>query len=204
MANTISLGHNREGVITCAVGILLCFTYPTDPADTKMLNEEERELAIARLNQGQLNGATTDRDEKFSLKETLKIISHPQIMVATFFFICNNVTVQGLNSFLPYVLRACYSVALLTSLNPPAAQSFVSTTPASLLSRFSYCLCPPMCEFCAPAAPAMSDADSRLSNPASLGGGPRLWPGSLCASSNTLLLRCSVVFFRPWVTPCKP
>lgn len=93
-----------EGVITVAVGILLCFLYPSDPATTKMLNEEERALALSRLSEGQLDGSSTSRAKTPSFKEVLKTITHPQILAATLFFIFNNVTVQGLNSFLPCVV----------------------------------------------------------------------------------------------------
>jgi hypothetical protein len=39
-----------EGVITTSVGLILFFITPGDPLTTRMLNEKERALAIARLN----------------------------------------------------------------------------------------------------------------------------------------------------------
>lgn len=38
------------GLITTGIGILSYFFVPSDPRDTKLLNEQERALAVARLN----------------------------------------------------------------------------------------------------------------------------------------------------------
>lgn len=90
-----------ESLITCAVGILLCFTCPADPADSKMFNDEERALALSRLSAGQLDGSSESRDSVVGFKEACKIIPKPQVLAAILFFIFKNVTVRGLNSFLP-------------------------------------------------------------------------------------------------------
>jgi len=90
-----------EGVITVAVGVLLLFCYPSDPAHTRILNEEERALALSRLSSGQLDGSSESRDEVIGFKEACKIIAKPNVLAACLFFTFNNVTVQGLNSFLP-------------------------------------------------------------------------------------------------------
>lgn len=95
-------------MITIAVGILLLFLYPTDPATTHILNEDERALALGRLSAGQIDGSSASRDDTVGFAEACKIIAHPQVLAAIVFFIFNNVTVQGLNSFLPTVIKLNY------------------------------------------------------------------------------------------------
>ena len=66
-----------------------------------MLNEEERALALSRLSAGQLDGSSESRNEIIGFKEACRIVTKPNVLAASLMFTFNNVTVQGLNSFLP-------------------------------------------------------------------------------------------------------
>lgn len=129
-----------EGIITIGIGLLLFFLYPSDPSTSRILNEDERALALSRLSAGQLDGSSTSRAKSPTVREVVRIIAHPQVLAAILFYIFNNVTVQGLNSFLPSALRRSQSIPKLTR-SLGAEQSSASTTlaPPTFVSSCTQC-----------------------------------------------------------------
>lgn len=97
------LRTHREGILTVAVGILLCILYPRDPTETSIFTPQERELALRRLAAGALDGKdeTNDRNAKMPFSQVVKIIFKPSILASGGLYIANNITMQGLISFMP-------------------------------------------------------------------------------------------------------
>ncbi|CAA7263266.1 unnamed protein product [Cyclocybe aegerita] len=92
-----------EGVLTTAVGLFLLFFIPGDPTTTKLLNEEERAIAIARLDADQ-TVKMQGKKERTSLKLVIQSCNlHTIVCSLTFMMI--NISFQGLSLFLPTVVR---------------------------------------------------------------------------------------------------
>lgn len=92
-----------EGVITVAIGIILCFTMPDEAAKTRLLTPEERTLALARL-----EADLTVESEVRVEKTTAKLIWHSfniHTVVCTILFIILNISFQGLSIFLPTIVN---------------------------------------------------------------------------------------------------
>ncbi|CAA7266285.1 unnamed protein product [Cyclocybe aegerita] len=92
-----------EGVLTTAVGIFLLFFIPGDPTTTKLLNEEERAIAIARLDADQ-TVKMGGKKERTSLKLVIQSCNLHTI-VCSLVFMMINISFQGLSLFLPTVVR---------------------------------------------------------------------------------------------------
>ncbi|KAF7308966.1 putative transporter C11D3.18C [Mycena kentingensis (nom. inval.)] len=91
-----------EGIITTGIGILGFWIIPTDPVHTRMLNEEERALALARISADQAV-ATHGKKERTSLALVLRSFNiHTTFCILCYFFV--NVTFQGLALFMPTVI----------------------------------------------------------------------------------------------------
>lgn len=93
-----------EGVITTVVGIIAIFLLPTWPEKTRMFNEEERRIALARIRNEDHSDSNTEKDkmpfwmafkQAFSVHSILCIIGYS----------CINVSVAGLSTFMPTVIR---------------------------------------------------------------------------------------------------
>ncbi|GAA5884442.1 hypothetical protein JCM6882_005254 [Rhodosporidiobolus microsporus] len=89
-----------EGMITAAFGIIFFFTLPATPEKTRYLNEEERKIALARLQIEHL-GAT---NEKTTLRLVWKGICNPFTWLCTLGYAFINVIVQGTSLFLPTII----------------------------------------------------------------------------------------------------
>ncbi|GAA5852357.1 hypothetical protein JCM9279_001172 [Rhodotorula babjevae] len=89
-----------EGIITCGYGIISFFIIPTSPETTRWLNEEERALAVRRLDIEHL-GQT---HEKTTTKAVLKAIANPFTWACTLAYGFINVIVQGTSLFLPTII----------------------------------------------------------------------------------------------------
>ncbi|KAF8954838.1 MFS general substrate transporter [Flammula alnicola] len=112
-----------EGIITTGVGLLLLVIIPSDPLKSRMLNEAERKLAIARLNADQIIKTNGKREPT-----TLKLVARSfniWTMVCSLGFLMINVSFQGLSLFLPTVVNSLghYTVveAQLRTVPPYAA-----------------------------------------------------------------------------------
>ena len=95
-----------EGIVTMGLGIILIFIFPDDPERSKLLTEEERELAIKRIlvDQPQVTETREKTDPRLIKRGLLNI----NTIGAIWIYSCSNVTVQGLGVFLPSILRLNY------------------------------------------------------------------------------------------------
>ncbi|KAI5117896.1 hypothetical protein M0805_001553 [Coniferiporia weirii] len=91
-----------EGIITTGIGILGFFIFPTDPQNTRMLNEAERALAIARISADQVV-STNGRRERTTLELFGRAFSFNTCLCAICYAIIN-ISMQGLSLFLPTVV----------------------------------------------------------------------------------------------------
>ncbi|GAA6011294.1 hypothetical protein JCM10207_008289 [Rhodosporidiobolus poonsookiae] len=89
-----------EGTITAAFGIIFFFTLPSSPETTRWLNEDERKVALQRLQIEHL-GQT---HEKTTARGVFKAIFNPFTWAATLGYIFINVIVQGTSLFLPTII----------------------------------------------------------------------------------------------------
>ncbi|KAF9269214.1 MFS general substrate transporter [Marasmius fiardii PR-910] len=96
------------GIITTGIGLLCFLILPTDPQHTRMFNEEERALALARLDADQ-SVETQGRKEKTSLKLIIRSFNFNEILssraerILTRFKVIN-ISFQGLSLFMPTVI----------------------------------------------------------------------------------------------------
>ncbi|KAJ7281351.1 major facilitator superfamily domain-containing protein, partial [Mycena rebaudengoi] len=102
-----------EGIITTVIGLICFIIIPTDPARTRMLNEDERALALARIDADQaLALARIDADQAvrtYGKKEptSLKLILRSFNINTTVCLLCYimaNISFQGLSLFIPTVV----------------------------------------------------------------------------------------------------
>ncbi|TFK29612.1 MFS general substrate transporter [Coprinopsis marcescibilis] len=102
---TENISLNRmKGVVTTVVGIVLLFTMPGDPSTTRMLTEEERKLAIARLDADQ---AVKNQGRKE--KTTWRLVGRSfnfTTVACTVCFLMLNLSFQGLSIFLPTIINS--------------------------------------------------------------------------------------------------
>ncbi|KAJ3517997.1 hypothetical protein NMY22_g13843 [Coprinellus aureogranulatus] len=92
-----------EGVITTVFGIILVLIVPEDPSKSRIFNEEERKLALARIDADQVV-KTQGRKEKTTLKLVLRSFNFMTI-ACTICYIFINMSFQGLSLFMPSVIR---------------------------------------------------------------------------------------------------
>ncbi|GEM06815.1 major facilitator superfamily protein [Rhodotorula toruloides] len=89
-----------EGIITMSLGLITIFTLPTSPEKTKWLNEEERALALRRLEIEHLGTTHEPTTPRLVFKAILNW--RTWLAVAGYSFI--NVIVQGTSIFLPTII----------------------------------------------------------------------------------------------------
>ncbi|KAG7094120.1 hypothetical protein E1B28_007732 [Marasmius oreades] len=95
----------EEGIITTGIGLMCFVVLPTDPQYTRMFTEEERKLALARIDADQ-NTETKGRTEKASFALVLRSFNFSTTLCAICFALLN-VTFQGLSLFMPTVVASC-------------------------------------------------------------------------------------------------
>ncbi|KAF5364685.1 hypothetical protein D9758_005600 [Tetrapyrgos nigripes] len=95
-----------EGIITIGLALLSFPVFPTDITKTRMLNEEEKQLAIARIYADQPD----IKEDKESINR--KLIKRGVFNITTvtcgWLFLVGNCSVQGLGIFLPSILQVNY------------------------------------------------------------------------------------------------
>ncbi|TEB32345.1 MFS general substrate transporter [Coprinellus micaceus] len=92
-----------EGALTVAFGILLYFIMPDDPTTAKMLSEEERRLAMARIDADAVVKSHGQKE-----KTSWKLVGHSFNVVTIACIICFitfNMSFQGMSLFLPTVIN---------------------------------------------------------------------------------------------------
>ncbi|KAK1968687.1 major facilitator superfamily transporter [Colletotrichum sublineola] len=95
-----------EGIITIGVGILSLYLFPTDPSKTRIFNEEERALAMARIFHDQ--PAIREHNEKITWGLIKRGVVNINVVVGAWIYICDQITVQGLSIFTVTILRLNY------------------------------------------------------------------------------------------------
>ncbi|KAF8075137.1 MFS general substrate transporter [Lyophyllum atratum] len=93
-----------EGIITTGFGLLCFLILPVDPQHTRMLNEEERALALARIDADQAV-KTHGQRERATSKLVLKSFSFHTIL-CTVLYVMLNISFQGLSLFMPTVVAS--------------------------------------------------------------------------------------------------
>ncbi|KAK7056452.1 hypothetical protein VNI00_003007 [Paramarasmius palmivorus] len=101
------------GIITCGIGLICFFILPDDPRRTRMLNEEERALAIARIDADQAV-ETKGIKEKTSLKLILRSFSFTTTTCAIMYMLIN-ISFQGLSLFMPTVVATLGNYTVVES-----------------------------------------------------------------------------------------
>lgn len=92
-----------EGIATVALSIMAFFTITDRPSTARWLNEDEKELCIARVKSERV-GTSSVLDKMDKVKLLRGIINPVTIAISTIFLFVN-VTVQGLAFFAPTVVR---------------------------------------------------------------------------------------------------
>ncbi|KAH7128704.1 retrograde regulation protein 2 [Dendryphion nanum] len=95
-----------EGIITCLLALISFFTLTDRPETARWLNQEEKDLAIARVKSERV--ATTEVLDKIDWKKTMTGIFNPTVLTTSFIFLLDNITVQGLAFFAPTIVRTIY------------------------------------------------------------------------------------------------
>jgi sugar phosphate permease len=93
-------------IITVCVGIISLYLFPADPSQTRIFNEEERALAMARIYRDQ--PAITEHKEKASWFLIKRGIFNVNVLAGAWIYICDQITVQGLSIFTATILRLNY------------------------------------------------------------------------------------------------
>ncbi|PPQ88146.1 hypothetical protein CVT26_012986, partial [Gymnopilus dilepis] len=93
-----------EGLLTIGLGLFLCVFMPADPTKTKLFNERERALAIARINADQVI-KTSGKKEPTTFKLVWRSLSF-NTLLCTVSYIMINISFQGLSLFLPTVVNS--------------------------------------------------------------------------------------------------
>ncbi|KAH7127991.1 major facilitator superfamily transporter [Dactylonectria estremocensis] len=95
-----------EGIISIGVGIMSLYLFPADPSQTRIFNEEERALAMARLFHDQ--PAIVDHKEHITWGLVKRGVLNVNVLVGAWIYICDQITVQGLSIFTVTILRLNY------------------------------------------------------------------------------------------------
>jgi MFS family permease len=95
-----------EGIVTTGLGIIFFFTLTDRPATAKWLSDEEKRLAVARI-QSELVGSSEVLD-KIDRPKLMRGIFSPVTLATSMIFLLDNITVQGLSIFAPTIIRTIY------------------------------------------------------------------------------------------------
>jgi len=96
-----------EGSLTFLFAIFALFYLPRSAASARFLNESEKQLAYHRI---QVDSSSVV-NEKFNLRESLKIFQYPSTFAFLAIEICLGVPLQSVSLFLPQIVaRLGYSV----------------------------------------------------------------------------------------------
>ncbi|CAG8982493.1 hypothetical protein HYALB_00002273 [Hymenoscyphus albidus] len=89
-----------EGALTVLFAVFTFFYLPKNASEAKFLNDEEKRLAYHRI---QTDSSSTV-NEKFNLKDSLKIFAQPYTYAFLVIEICLGVPLQSVNLFLPQIV----------------------------------------------------------------------------------------------------
>ncbi|KEY64032.1 hypothetical protein S7711_07395 [Stachybotrys chartarum IBT 7711] len=117
-----------EGIITIGVGLISLYLFPADPSKTRIFNEDERAMAMARIFHDQ--PAIRDHKEKITWALIKRGVVNVNVLAGAWIYICDQITVQGLSIFTATILRLNYpdrttvQIQLLSSAPPLVGMVF--------------------------------------------------------------------------------
>jgi len=120
-----------EGIITCGLALISFLTLTDRPETARWLNQEEKDLAIARVKSERVG--TTEVLEGIDTKKTLRGIFNPVTIATALIFLLNNVTVQGLAFFAPTIVRTIYP-------SETVVRQQLYTVPPYVVGAFMLCI----------------------------------------------------------------
>ncbi|KAK1232371.1 hypothetical protein PQX77_004493 [Marasmius sp. AFHP31] len=123
--------HFAEGIITTGLGLLCFLILPNDPQNTRMFNDAERAIALARLDADQ-NVDTHGKKEKTTLKLVMRSFNFNTTICAISYLLIN-ISFQGLSLFMPTVIA--------TLGNFTVVESQLRTVPPYLLGALYVVVC---------------------------------------------------------------
>jgi MFS family permease len=91
-----------EGCCTIVFAVFALWYLPKSAAEARFLSAEEKALAFHRI---QVDSSSVVNEE-FNLRESLKILKRPSTYGFLLIEICLGVPLQGVNSFLPQIVKA--------------------------------------------------------------------------------------------------
>ncbi|KAK2022105.1 MFS general substrate transporter [Colletotrichum zoysiae] len=96
----------RSRIITIGVGIFSLYLFPADPSETRIFDDEERALAMARIFRDQ--PAIREHKEKITWGLVKRGVVNVNVLVGAWIYTCDQITVQGLSIFTATILRLNY------------------------------------------------------------------------------------------------
>jgi hypothetical protein len=130
-----------EGIITAGVGVLCYFIMTDRPSTARWLNEEEKELAIARIKTQQI-GATVVLD-KMNAKRLFQGFFAPSTIVIAFIALLANITVGGAAFFTP-VRSKCDQERVMEADKPVRTDHYLHNLPENEHCWQAVEDCPPL------------------------------------------------------------
>jgi MFS family permease len=127
-----------EGLITTGLGLILFFILPNDPRTTKLFNEEERALAIARMDADQADMSNEGAKKE---KTTFKLIGRAfnfHTVIYAMGYLLTNISFQGLSLFLPTVVNSLGHYTVIQSqlrTAPPFVVGLAWVIPVIIISH---------------------------------------------------------------------
>lgn len=118
-----------EGSVTVCFSIFAFFYLPRSAAEARFLNEEQKALAYRRI---QIDSSSIV-NEKFVLRESLKIFKRPTTYGFLIIEICLGVPLQAVSLFLPQIVQRLVSDTVTINLYTVAPNVTVRTSRASSL-----------------------------------------------------------------------
>ncbi|CAL1713318.1 unnamed protein product [Somion occarium] len=125
-----------EGLFTVLVGVVAFFLVPSTPQDSRFLTQTQKDIIAHRLAKDR---PTVGVHEPFSMREVLRSLSSPHVIITFIMFFGNGLTVYAQALFLPSVVnRLGFSATRtqLISVGPFAVAFFVSLFGAYLSDRY--------------------------------------------------------------------
>jgi MFS family permease len=125
---TSLLPLTKTSIITVGFGIVSLWLFPADPSTTRIFNESERKLAMARLFHDQPAIAT--HKEKITWALIKRGVLNVNVLAGAWIYTCNQITVQGLSIFTATILRLNFparsliQIQLLSSAPPLVGMVF--------------------------------------------------------------------------------
>jgi MFS family permease len=124
-----------EGLATIGVGVIAFFTLTDRPATAKWLSEEEKALAVHRI-QSEIVGHSEVLD-KIDKPKIMRGIFNPVTLATSMIFLLDNITVQGLSIFAPTIIRTIYPLESVITQQLYTAPLYVAGAFMTLIISFA-------------------------------------------------------------------